>query len=459
MNEFVPLYASGGDGEALSGEYDVDRMNREFALVLIGKDTVIHWSRPEFHEDRWLSVNSFQNLGLNTSTTVKRGKARPKSMTFVQRWLEDEARRTYRGVEFFPNPDGEPGIPGYLNLWRGFSVEPSTKGSCAVFIDHLKTNVCNEDPELFRWLFGWMAQMVQEPRRKPGTAVVLRGGMGFGKSIVGETLGSLFKPHFVQAESERYVTGQFNFHQAQCLLLLADEAVWAGDKAAEGRIKGLITSSSNMVERKGVDAVEVKNFMRLMMTSNNDWVVPAGKDERRFAIFDVNPRCAQQHDYFREILDELGAGGRARLLHELLHFDVSNINLRTIPQTAALFEQKVHTFDPVESWWFERLQAGEPTRKHGLWPEFCQTEWMIDDYLAAAERVGVGRRATATQFGMKFAKLMPQARKERRTFSEDGEMSTRRVWGYALPELSEARRAFEEACRQPIDWGEGHQYG
>ena len=43
MNEFVPLYASGGDGEALSGEYDVDRMNREFALVLIGKDTVIHW--------------------------------------------------------------------------------------------------------------------------------------------------------------------------------------------------------------------------------------------------------------------------------------------------------------------------------------------------------------------------------------------------------------------------------
>ena len=90
-------------------------------------------------------------------------------------------------------------------------------------------------------------------------------------------------------------------HMATCLFLQADEAVSAGDKHAEGRLKGLVTSTVEMIEAKGVDPVKVDNHLRLMMTSNSDWVVPAGKDERRFAIFDVgrtahnvmniSPRC------------------------------------------------------------------------------------------------------------------------------------------------------------------------
>jgi hypothetical protein len=57
------------------------------------------------------------------------------------------------------------------------------------------------------------------------------------------------------------------------------------------------------------------------MTSNEDWVVPAGMNERRFCVLDVDPRCEQNYEYFREIDEELAHGGLEYLLADLLAFD------------------------------------------------------------------------------------------------------------------------------------------
>src|SRR6202012_732780 len=134
------------------------------------------------------------------------------------------------------------------------------------FLDHRPNEVCDGDPELFKYVFGWMAHIVQEPRERLGAAIVLRGKRGTGKSKVGEVLGSLFSSHYFQVDDARYITGQFNAHMASCLLLQADEAVWAGDKAAEGRLKGLITSEMQMIESKGVDPIRLPNYVRVIMT-------------------------------------------------------------------------------------------------------------------------------------------------------------------------------------------------
>src|SRR5581483_3130098 len=168
------------------------------------------------------------------------------------------------------------------------------------FRDHLLQNVCGGDEQLFRWVFGFFAHIVQRPRERLGIALVLRGKRGVGKTKVGEVIGSLFPRHYFLVDDPRYVTGQFNAHMASCLLLQADEAVWAGDKSAEGRLKSLVTSAIHQIEAKGVDPIRLKNYIRLIMTSNEDWVVPAGKDERRFAVFDVDDRCLQDIAYFQE---------------------------------------------------------------------------------------------------------------------------------------------------------------
>lgn len=38
---------------------------------------------------------------------------------------------------------------------------------------------------------------------------------------------------------------------------------------------------------KGVDVHNAPNFIRLIMASNNDWVVPASVDQRRFVVIEA----------------------------------------------------------------------------------------------------------------------------------------------------------------------------
>src|SRR5262249_55864581 len=301
----------------------------------------------------------------------------------------------YRGIEFYPDPNSKLGTEGYLNLWSGFAVQPAAKVDpkrYGTFRDHLLVNVCRGDDKAFNWVFGFFAHVVQRPRERLGVALVLRGRMGSGKTKVGEVFGRIFPRHYFLVDDARYVTGHFNAHMATCLLLQADEAVWAADKAAAGRLKGLVTSPMQQIEAKGIDPIRLPNYVRLIMTSNEEWVVPAGKDERRFAVFDVDPRCAQDHGYFREMDAELDDGGIEALLADLLAFPLDSVDLWQIPRTDALLEQKIRSLNSVESWWFERLTAGTTRRRSQSWQQLVAVETLFNDYITTADKIGVKRK-------------------------------------------------------------------
>ncbi len=214
-----------------------------------GQGAVCRADRGSFARD---GDRGFNVLYANRFTEIRGADGKIKVVTWARAWLSHRHRRTYDGIEFFPNPDGAAGAPGYLNLWRGFGCEPAPAGSYAIFRDHLLNNVCGGDPALFDYVFGWFAHILQRPRERIGTALVLRGRMGSGKTKVGEVIGSLIPTHYFQVDDPRYIVGQFNAHMAGCLLLQAEEAVWAGDKAAEGRLKGLITSECQMISKRGL---------------------------------------------------------------------------------------------------------------------------------------------------------------------------------------------------------------
>ncbi|PSM20207.1 primase-helicase family protein [Nitratireductor sp. StC3] len=450
--------AAMGETDSEPDGFDIDDFNAEFAVVPIGSQAVILWEKPDAPPEerlQFLKSHSFQLLHGNRYTEVRAADGKTKWKTFAEAWLDSRARRQFDGIEFHPDPDGAPGRSGHFNLWRGFSIEPKAGGSYAIFRDHLLTNVCDGDERNFDWLFGWFAQMMQRPREKPGTAIVLRGGMGAGKTKVGEVFGSLIRAHYFHVDNPRYVVGQFNAFMAACLLLQADEAVFAGDKAAEGHLRGLVTSEKQMIESKGVDPIRVANFVRLMMTSNEEWVIPAGKDERRFAVFDVNPRCAQNTGYFAEMEAELDAGGREALLHDLLNFDLARVSLREIPKTRALLEQKMRSLDPVEQWWLDRLADGAPLTRIDTWPEFVECGQLYEDYRTQTEKMGIRFRVSSQSFGMRLAKLLPRLKRAKRTVTSEDGASARRPWVYFLPQLEDCRAYLDDLMKQANDWGDG----
>ena len=220
----------------------------------------------------------------------------------------------------------------------------------------MKDNVARGDEATYLWIVGWWAQIFQQPSIKMETALVLRGAVRRrqdqdrrGVRLAARRRITCWSP------SPRYITGQFNSHMASLLVLHADEAFWAGDKAAVGTLKDLVSGKDHMLEYKGVDPIRIKNFIRLFVTGNPDWMVPAGFRERRWAVFDMGEDHMQDHAYFAAIDDEMDNGGREALLHYLLNFDLKQVNLRIIPKTAALLDQQIESMTPEQAWWFDTL--------------------------------------------------------------------------------------------------------
>lgn len=449
--------------------WTIDDFNAEFAVVLTGGKTLVLKENPPDpggleprielmrREDFEFWTRPFKTVVVERPKQGGgfRGKVVPSSAI----WMSSPRRRQYRGIEFAPAPPGgESGRAGFYNLWRGFAVEPDPAGAakCSRFLAHIWENVAQEDTRLYDWILGFLAQMVQAPRERPGVALVLRGRQGVGKSTIGDIMGALFPGNYVLADQGRYVTGQFNAHLADCLLLQADEAFWAGDHDAEGRLKGMVTGRYQMIERKGVDPIKVANYVRLIITSNKNWVVPAGAEERRFCVVDVGEDRMQDRAYFgaiyREMLDE---GGLAGLLHHLMGIDVGAADLNAIPETGALYEQKVRGLSPEERWWLARLTDGAPLQSAEDWTDEVPRQAMLSDYQAFAERIGVRHRADAIQLGMALKQMVPWLGTRRRLaeMTEDPAQPKRRVWFYRLPPLEDCRRHFAGLVRTEIDWG------
>lgn len=435
-------------------------INERFALVLTGSKALILKENgpqaPVSERVQMMSLDAFKAWFTNHRVRVE-----DKWKTYGDLWLADPRRRQYEGVEFAPGPELAPAQslrPGWYNLWQGFDVEPDPSGDCGPFIDHLFDNVAAGDNDNYEWLMAFFGSLVQVPRERPGVACVLRGPTGAGKTIVGETIGSLISSHYLPVDDPRYLTGQFNAHLSSCLLLQADEAYWAGDRNAEGRLKGLVTSAHHMIEHKGLDPIRVANYVRLIITSEADWVVPASLRERRFAVFDVSGARAQDHDYFGRLVDAMAApGGRAALLHKLLNFPLSALNLRELPKTGGLLEQKRRSADTVTLWWWEVLAAGELEAGQGGWPEWQPTTWLFETYQKFCE--GRRRRGVSkVHFGRRLLEICPEAARARQksiVSFETGKLEEGRAWGYSLPPLIRARELFEAVIDQPVDWEGG----
>jgi hypothetical protein len=413
----------------------ISELNRNYALVLVGgRSAILRETDQEPGGYTLLSHSAFDNWFANRYVTHNN-----RRMALSKYWMSHPQRRQYEGVAFAPRR----AVPRHYNLWRGFAVEPKP-GDCSRFLAHVLDNICQGNQELFEWLMGWFAQIVQHPDQKLGTAVVLRGKEGTGKSIVGKTFGSLLGPHYVPVAKPELVTGRFNGHLSNCLLLQAEEAFWAGDRAAAGALKDLITNDDLVVEFKGLEAIRMRNYVRLFATSNEDWVVPAGLTARRFAVYDVGEAHLGDKAYFKAIAGELDNGGCAALLYYLLNFDLSKVDLRSVPKTKALLEQKLHSLDGEQAWWFGVLMNGELPGYMNE-PRCCLRRSLFNHYLEETNRAGIRRKRIETLIGTFLKKYVPGLRR-----------SERRGIGpiYEFPPLAECRAAFERIIQQEIDWPE-----
>jgi len=292
-----------------------------------------------------------------------------------------------------------------------------------------------------------MAHLIQRPADLIGTSLVLRGEPGVGKGVCVSEFGKLFGQHFLSLHHARHLTGHFNSHLKDKLLVFADEGFWAGDKQGEGALKALVTEERLAIEFKGKDVINVRNHVHLIVASNNDWVVPAGLGERRFCVIDVDEAHKDDHAYFKAITNQMNDGGRAALLHHLQHIDLSDVNLRTFPKTQALWDQTYASMPITHQFIYERLLHGAMLSQTTHWEPWVIKTTLHHEFVECASKAGVSRRGLETGLGVAIKKLLPGVKSDRRSVGNDT-----RVRVFNFPPLERCRAMFETAVGQKIPW-------
>jgi len=209
-------------------------------------------------------------------------------------------------------------------------------GSVLWWCRNLYENIAAGEIVLAKWILDWIADLIQHPGVRPGTALAAIGGQGTGKGLFIKPIMQLLNEHSCHISNMQDIVGRFNAHLEGTLLIYADEATYGGSKEMANTLKALVTEDMIQIEKKGVDKYTVKNNLRLYISSNNDWVVPADLDERRYCIVRVAGVRAQDKKYFAKVATcELG-----ELLDDLKRAEIKS-DLKTAPETSELKNQKM----------------------------------------------------------------------------------------------------------------------
>tara|TARA_R110000796_G_scaffold237565_1_gene357617 strand:+ start:2227 stop:4395 length:2169 start_codon:yes stop_codon:yes gene_type:complete len=384
-----------------------------------------------------------------------------KKVYISRAWIMSEKRRTYRGFTFDPQVIGP--VHGKYNHWRGFTHQPiygmtleDAKDGCDKYLKHIRDVVCGGDIKSYKWVINHFAHLIQYPWKKPETAIVVTGKKGVGKSLIFDVIGALMRDNYIVTAEKRMLLGQFNSHMESALAFQFEEAFWAGDKAAEGKLKHVITGKDHAIERKGYEPYMVRNFARIYITSNNAWAIPATVDERRFGVFACLALMCGDKAYFKAIYDQLEGEdnhGFKCLMTALSLMDVDQTLVHVPPKTQALADQKEETLDIEAKWLHECLMEGAISGAQTgfedgeLWPVDVLCQDLYEIYRDYSRDHGFRYSQSGRAFGRRLNDMLGSNVTRSRLMRNN-----KRQYFYVFSELEYCREGFEKWFGHKIEW-------
>lgn len=398
------------------------------------------WRLEDIHKARRLFANDFVQVGTNS-------KGGAITQNRLDAWVSHPARRTYpRGIAFLPQEAPGAEVHGQFNTWEGWQVQPQP-GSCDTVLRHIREVLAAGDPAWEAYLLDWLALRFQKPGGTMGTALVLLGPQGNGKSWLGVLLKRLAGVACAIAARGDYIVGRFTVHLRDINILIAEEAVFARDPQVRSRLKALITDGTMVVEGKGLPAQEVRNHIGLVMLTNEEHGAPAEAGDRRFAV--VRTGAKRDPAYYRDLWN-VGLKEAGAFLHFLLNRDISSFSVADFPRSKARAQQIVAGLRGPDGFLWELLAAAswpKGTRPDGFGSDPFR-DWRkahinvpkaalasaLADYMRVHER---GRIVPAQEIKLRVEAAGAQTKRP----LVDG----KQMWCWTFPPLNLAREAFADA--------------
>jgi hypothetical protein len=357
-----------------TGDGDIARLNERFFIVDVGSDTCVGelttittdeaGARPWTHYVFRSFADFKRKLIKEPPVSIPDGQdadgnTKYRTVPLADHWLEHPDGRQYERLLYAPEGSGIVLGKRDLNGWRGFTVTPAP-GDWSITRAFLLDIICNSDTELNAWLINWLADLFQRPGRHAETALVLKGEQGIGKNKFADGIisDSFDAHHARKVMSTTQALGEFNDVLSGAVVFVYDEVEMTS--AEVSRAKGMITSDTIPINRKGIAVAHERSMLHMLFLSNHKNPIKIDADDRRFAFFDVSEDRKKDYEFFASIDAELANGGRAAMLYELIAHKVDRNLLREAPANKAKREARMHNLKPAQWFVLHETQNTEP---------------------------------------------------------------------------------------------------
>jgi hypothetical protein len=269
---------------------------------------------------------------------------------FILKWLSDEDIRFYNNVDYYPcmNPPEKS-----FNLWNDFPIKsiPLDKDADTSLLHfHLKT-LLKEDEIDYEWFLNWLAHIVQFPHKKTEVAVVLYDKQfGTGKSMIAEDFLKKIigvNKMIITCKTDK-VFGKFTNTQGKLLCVL-NEASGKETFELNEVIKESITGTTIEMEKKGIDSIQISDYLNYIITTNNLNCIKLEEGDRRFMVFNTSSKMKGDVEYFNKLASALHDDVIMRKFYEeLMNRDLSKFNPSRDRQNNKIMDiMKEHNVDVV----------------------------------------------------------------------------------------------------------------
>lgn len=285
-----------------------------------------------------------------------------KMVNPVDRWWYNAQR--YSRVVFDPS---DTPTRNSINLYdKAKRTLTPCGGDAKPITNFIRDIIANGDEVVYNFIILWLAHLVQRPWERPGTALVLYGDGGAGKGTFSHLVRRLVEPYDVGVSRPNHLVGPFAGPAlATSLVVASEEAVYAGDPAMADILKGMITQATMMVEAKGIQAIQMGVYFRLIIESNHKATVriEGNNAERRYLVSHVSGAMIGKAEEFEELYAHIDGPAMQAFMYDLALYDPADAGgwraVRTAPETAYRKQMFVDTMRRSDKEFLRMLEDGE----------------------------------------------------------------------------------------------------
>ena len=209
-------------------------------------------------------------------------------------------------IPFYTNityiPTFKPVSKGIYNSFNGFKadlVEEIDMNKINPILYHIKNVLCNQNEDVYDYLLTWFHHCFKHPEKRTQVAIILYGKMGSGK---GSILDNFIIPFVYGINNSTSVAGLNNILQRFNGVLMNKLFININEATSDNFVKNceilksLITDPILQIEPKGLEILEMPNYINFIMTTNRDNAVYIEKGDRRYLCLDTSDKYTERDD-------------------------------------------------------------------------------------------------------------------------------------------------------------------